>query len=255
MVVVGYWWYWWRSGGGNSHCRGVSCNSCRSAIVKCMLCGEGRGGGVGGGGGPDNSNHNHYLTPPPLPTPKIPSSTIQINKLCLITTATLKQPSPRSQPPLSYTHHQYPTITTPTTATPPIPLPQQQSIHLTKAILQQKHIPPYKNRNHYHRNNYSKIPYHHLPSSFLGHRAIPKAGDLACQGLGHLGVQSIQTNELRSYGSKRVRKTSPECPKLDAELPRNNLCLPGVAESLLVSLREYIYQLFDVRSQASVHNR
>ena len=40
----------------------------------------------------------------------------------------------------------------------------------------------------------------------------------------------IHTNELRSYGSKLVVKTSPECPehspKLDAQLPRNNFCCP-----------------------------
>ena len=41
----------------------------------------------------------------------------------------------------------------------------------------------------------------------------------------------IHKNELRSFGSKLVEKTSPECPehcpKLGAHLPRNNFCCPG----------------------------
>ena len=38
VVVIGYW--WWRSGGGgggDSLCKGGSCNSCRSAIVKVAV--------------------------------------------------------------------------------------------------------------------------------------------------------------------------------------------------------------------------
>ena len=69
----------------------------------------------------------------------------------------------------------------------------------------------------------------------------------------------IQTNELRSYGSKLIGKRSSECPehspKLDAQLPHNNQCCPGVAEGVLGSLREYIYQLFGVLLLVSVHNR
>ena len=42
-------------GGGDSLRMGCSCNSCRSDVVKCMLCDEGGGGGGGvgddGGGG------------------------------------------------------------------------------------------------------------------------------------------------------------------------------------------------------------
>ena len=41
---------WWQSdgsGGGDSLCKGSSCNSCRSTIVKCTLCGGGGGGGWG----------------------------------------------------------------------------------------------------------------------------------------------------------------------------------------------------------------
>ena len=47
VVAEGFWWWWWQSGGsggGDSLCKGSSCNSCRSAIVKCMLCGGGGGG-------------------------------------------------------------------------------------------------------------------------------------------------------------------------------------------------------------------
>ena len=48
-------------------------------------------------------------------------------------------------------------------------------------------------------------------------------------------LHTIQTNELRSCGSKLVEKTSSECPehcpKLSAPLPRNILFRPGVAES------------------------
>ena len=52
---------------------GGSCNSSRSDIVKCMLCGEnvcrdggggvggeGGGGDGGGGGGQEKNNHIHY---------------------------------------------------------------------------------------------------------------------------------------------------------------------------------------------------
>ena len=46
MVVedVGYRWWWCHSGGGgggNSLFKGGSCNSCRSAIVRCTMRGEG----------------------------------------------------------------------------------------------------------------------------------------------------------------------------------------------------------------------
>ena len=34
MMVVGYWWWSWSSGGFDSVCKGSSCNSCRSAIIK-----------------------------------------------------------------------------------------------------------------------------------------------------------------------------------------------------------------------------
>ena len=76
VVAVGYWWLFWVNGGGSggdSICIGDSGNSCKSDIVKCMLCGEdgccdGGGGGDGGGsgGGGDGSgrreqrHHNHY---------------------------------------------------------------------------------------------------------------------------------------------------------------------------------------------------
>ena len=56
-------------------------------------------------------------------------------------------------------------------------------------------------------------------------------------------LHTIQTNELRSCGSKLVEKTSskcPEhCPKLSAPLPHNILFLPSVAESVAGRLREY----------------
>ena len=74
-----------------------------------------------------------------------------------------------------------------------------------------------------------------------------------------ISAQFLFSNKLRSYGSKLVGKTSPKCPehcpKLDAQLPRNNLCCPGVAEGVLGSLREYIYDLFGVVSLVSGQNR
>ena len=58
---------------------------------------------------------------------------------------------------------------------------------------------------------------------------------------------------------KLIGKTSPgcleHCPKLDAQLSRNNFCHPGVAESTAVSVREYSYQLVNVLYPVSVHNR
>ena len=58
VVVVVYWWLWWYSGvcvGADRLCKGDSCNTCRSVLVKCTMCGEGGGGGVDGddGGGDD----------------------------------------------------------------------------------------------------------------------------------------------------------------------------------------------------------
>ena len=54
VVVVLYW--WWCSGGAGVCyilCKGGSFNSCRSARVKCMMCGEGgaKGGAEGGAEG------------------------------------------------------------------------------------------------------------------------------------------------------------------------------------------------------------
>ena len=49
--------YWWccidGGGGGDSLFKGGRCNSCRSAIFKCLMCGEGgaEGGGDGDAGG------------------------------------------------------------------------------------------------------------------------------------------------------------------------------------------------------------
>ena len=59
LVLVGYWWWHCRGGsGGDSLCKGGSCNSCRSALFKCMMCDEGvgescnyGGGGIVGSGG------------------------------------------------------------------------------------------------------------------------------------------------------------------------------------------------------------
>ena len=68
----------------------------------------------------------------------------------------------------------------------------------------------------------------------------------------------IQINDPRSYGSKIIEKMSPgcpeHCPKLDAQLLRNNLYSPGGAESVAGSLREYRYQLVSVLSLVSVNN-
>ena len=67
-------------------------------------------------------------------------------------------------------------------------------------------------------------------------------------------VLVINTNELRSYGSKLIGKTSPECPehspKLGAHCP---VTISVALESMLGSLREYSYQLFGVLSLVSVH--
>ena len=69
-------------------------------------------------------------------------------------------------------------------------------------------------------------------------------------------VKYIQTNKLRSYGSKLVEKTSPgcpeHCPKLDGPLPCNNICCPGVADSVAGSVREYSYQLVSVLSPVKI---
>ena len=40
VVLIGYWGWWWSSGcgrGGDSHCKGCSCNNCRSVISGCMM--------------------------------------------------------------------------------------------------------------------------------------------------------------------------------------------------------------------------
>ena len=51
---------WWAcSGGGDRHCKDGTCNSCKSAIVECIISCEYFGAGKsdcdGGGGGGDNS--------------------------------------------------------------------------------------------------------------------------------------------------------------------------------------------------------
>ena len=68
---------------------------------------------------------------------------------------------------------------------------------------------------------------------------FPEALERLANGHGCVGVDwvvvvvvcVIHTNKLRSYGSKLVGKTSPECPehspKLGAQLPRNNFCHLG----------------------------
>ena len=51
VVAVGYWCWWWQSGNSGDGDRLCSrCNSCKSAIVRCTLCG-GCGCGCGCGGG------------------------------------------------------------------------------------------------------------------------------------------------------------------------------------------------------------
>ena len=43
MVLIVYWWWWWGSGGGgggDSLSKGSLGNSCLSAPVMCMMCGE-----------------------------------------------------------------------------------------------------------------------------------------------------------------------------------------------------------------------
>ena len=47
--MVGYWW-WCSAGGGGRDRQGGSRNSCRSAIVRCVMCGEVGGEGNGEGG-------------------------------------------------------------------------------------------------------------------------------------------------------------------------------------------------------------
>ena len=71
VVDIGYMLWWWHMVGGNggdSFCKGGSCNSFRTAIVRCMMCGEGSddcdgdGGGTGSGRGrgQGKNHHNHY---------------------------------------------------------------------------------------------------------------------------------------------------------------------------------------------------
>ena len=70
MVLIGYWLWWWGSGGGGSLSKGSIGNSCMSALVMCMMCGEyfcdcgddcggcGSGGNSGSdGGGWRKKNH------------------------------------------------------------------------------------------------------------------------------------------------------------------------------------------------------
>ena len=55
--------------------------------------------------------------------------------------------------------------------------------------------------------------------------------------------------EIMSYGCPE------QCPKLDAQLPRNNLFCPGWAEGVAGSVTEYSYQLVSVLSLISIHDR
>ena len=49
VVVVVKWWWWWRTGDCDSCCMGGNFDTCRIAILKCIL-GEGVSGDFGGGG-------------------------------------------------------------------------------------------------------------------------------------------------------------------------------------------------------------
>ena len=86
-MLIEYWWWWWGNGGsgGESHCQGGRCNSCKNAIVECIIsyehfgagggdCGGGGGGGgcdgsgIGGVGGKYNNQYKLFFTLLPLPT-------------------------------------------------------------------------------------------------------------------------------------------------------------------------------------------
>ena len=49
VVVVVQWWWWWSSGGCDSCCKGGNSDTCRIAILKCVL-GRGVGGDRGAAG-------------------------------------------------------------------------------------------------------------------------------------------------------------------------------------------------------------
>ena len=124
VAVVGYCWWCWRSGGGCCGDRlfmGGSCNICMSAIVRCIMCGEGGSGGGGNGEdvGQDKSHHNHYdNTTTTNTTNTIPKHT---NKLIL--------PNQNCHPYNShhhYHHHHYATITNNTLPSPPPPIQPHQ---------------------------------------------------------------------------------------------------------------------------------
>ena len=92
VVLVGYWWWWWGScggGDGESLSKGGSCNSCMSALVMCMLCGEYFGecgddcGGCGdgaGSGSDDGGEKKEPLKPHLTPLPQTSSQMQPLNK-------------------------------------------------------------------------------------------------------------------------------------------------------------------------------
>ena len=108
-------------------------------LVKCTLYGEGGeegGGGDAGGGGVDGDGVagggvgeplQPCVTPPPLPMPQIPPSSIKFIKLLIITTTnittastTITNTTRPSSPPIPYHHHHHhhnPTNATITTLT------------------------------------------------------------------------------------------------------------------------------------------
>ena len=77
----------------------------------------------------------------------------------------------------------------------------------------------------------------------------------SCQQKKDLDHSNKQTKILLIWA--RGKKTPPEiqehCSKVGVQLPRNNLCRLGVAESVLKSLREYFCQLLSVTFLVSVH--
>ena len=76
MVVVKWCWH-----GGDSLCRGGSCNSCGSVIIKCMICGfQGGcgGGGVGSAGAGDAGCRQELSQPLFSPSPPSPQPTPQM---------------------------------------------------------------------------------------------------------------------------------------------------------------------------------
>ena len=75
-----------------------------------------------------------------------------------------------------------------------------------------------------------------------------------CPAIGPFIQMNLYSMDLSSQKKKTSHGCPEHCPKLDAHLPCNMLCCPGVAENVSGSVREYSYQLVSVLSPFSVPN-